>query len=269
MKNLLDLLIKEAEILDLELKKASIEGEGTPQEVSDRRESYIHQVIAQYFPFPYRIAKGNIRDSYGNDSMSIDCLILNPCHPYTVSRDNKFSIIFADGVDSAIEIKPILKGEELKRGLEQLISVKKLRRCTTQLLENRINDVDREYNKTIPSIIFSTSTYQDVRLLLSKIIEFYESNNTPQIEQFDVIVISNHCVIVNCKKHGAKLFNFEGVVVFESKEKSLALFILILNKFPGAIPRVSESILNYYLKLEEFVDQYITYPDINERLLKL
>ena len=269
MGTLLDLLISEAEILDLELKKASLEGHGTPQEVADRRESYIHQILAKYFPYPYRIAKGNIRDSYGKDSMSIDCIILNPCHPYTISNDNHFSIILADGVDAAIEVKPILQGEELYRGLNQLISVKKLRRCTTQLNENRLSEKDKEHKKTIPSIIFSTSTYADIKTLIEKIIEFYEANKTPQIEQFDLIVINNQYVIINCKQFGYKLFNYEGMLIIEPKEKTLALFILLLNKFPGSAPKISENILTHYLKIDEIKNEYITFPSLNDRLLKL
>lgn len=56
----------EAEKLTNEYKLASIEGQGTPQEVGDRREGYSAGFLKKYFSFPYRIVKGNIIDSYGN-----------------------------------------------------------------------------------------------------------------------------------------------------------------------------------------------------------
>jgi hypothetical protein len=125
----LNLIAAESKEISHFFKKASIEGKGTPQEVSDRREVAVKRFIEKYFPFPYRVAKGNIIDSYGKRSNSIDCLILNPCHPYTVTNENKYSIIFADGVDVAIEVKPDLKNiNELERGLNQARSVKMLRR---------------------------------------------------------------------------------------------------------------------------------------------
>ena len=103
---LLELEYKE---LKLGLSKASIEGKGTPQEIADRREELFHSFFIKYFPFPFRITKGNIIDSYNNRSASIDCVILDPSHPYTIdAKNNKASVILADGVDYAIEIKGTL-----------------------------------------------------------------------------------------------------------------------------------------------------------------
>lgn len=107
MNKLSELLKVEAKEIAASFEKASIEGEGTPQEVSDRREEVVKGFLMKYFPFPYRVVKGNIIDSFGNRSNSIDCIVLNPSHPHTVDPLNgKASIIFADGVDFAIEVKP-------------------------------------------------------------------------------------------------------------------------------------------------------------------
>lgn len=130
MEKIIELLRMEAKEIALSFKKASIEGEGTPQEVSDRREEALNKFLRKYFPFPYRVVKGNIIDSFGKRSNSIDCIIINPSHPYTVDVNNgKASIIFADGVDYAIEIKPDLSNnDEIKRSLNQIQSVKRLSR---------------------------------------------------------------------------------------------------------------------------------------------
>ena len=129
MSNLLDLLEIESKELAVSFEKASVEGQGTPQEVSDRREIAVKKLLEKYFPFPFRIAKGNISDSHGNRSASIDCIVLNPDHPHTVSDEEKFSAILADGVDFAIEVKPDLtKVDEINRALNQLKTVKSLTR---------------------------------------------------------------------------------------------------------------------------------------------
>ena len=135
MNKLIELLRAETKEIAASFEKASIEGEGTPQEVSDRREGVINRFLEKYFPFPFRIVKGNIIDNYGNRSNSIDCIVLSPSHPYTVDPLNgKASVIFADGVDYAIEVKPDLSQiKELERGLEQIRSVKRLRRVRTGL----------------------------------------------------------------------------------------------------------------------------------------
>ena len=165
--------------------KASIEGRGTPQEVADRRESVVQKFIAKYFPFPFRIAKGNIVDSFGNRSASIDCIILNPEHPHTVSDSRLYSVILADGTDFAVEIKPDLTSQvEIERALRQIRSVKNLSRAT--------NSLPVEGNKgKIHGIIFSNTTYSDIGLLLTHILNFYKTENVKRIHQFDMIIVNN------------------------------------------------------------------------------
>ena len=148
-----------------EFAKASIEGEGTPQEVADRNEGYVSSFFRKYFPYPYRVEKGNIIDSFGKKSMSIDCLILNPSHPYTVdANNNKASVIFADGVDYAIEIKSKLSSkDEIARALKQIQSVKKLRRVRNGVLNPyNLDEIQLECSKTIPSFIFANETYASI-----------------------------------------------------------------------------------------------------------
>jgi len=103
---LLELLKIELSEIHNGFMKASVEGKGTPQEVAERREQIVQRFFEKYYPFPFRITKGNIVDSFGNSSHSIDCVILDPSHPYTIdSANNRPSILFTVGVDFAIEIK--------------------------------------------------------------------------------------------------------------------------------------------------------------------
>lgn len=84
MDDFIKLLRIEFDELHAYFMKASIEGSGTAQEIADRREQYFSDFIGKYFPFPYLITKGNITDSFGNRSASIDCVILHPSHPNTI-----------------------------------------------------------------------------------------------------------------------------------------------------------------------------------------
>ena len=132
---LLQLLEYEGPELATAFKKASIQGRGTPQEVAEHREGAFRNFISRYFPFPHRVTKGNIIDLLGKESASIDCIIINPSHPYTIDTYKKFTVILADGVDVAIEVKPDISViEELHRGLRQVESVKQLWKKTTPYL---------------------------------------------------------------------------------------------------------------------------------------
>lgn len=196
MNKLIELLRTESKEIAASFEKASIEGEGTPQEVADRREEVVKRFLEKYFPFPFRIVKGNIIDSHGNRSNSIDCIVLGPSHPYTVDPVNgKASVILADGVDFAIEVKPDLAQiTELQRGLEQLRSVKRLRRVRTGLA-SKPEEIERA--KQIPGFIFSDTTYVNIKTLITNIVDYYVDNAVPKSEQFDLIVVNNRLIAIN------------------------------------------------------------------------
>ena len=59
-------------IIAASFEKASIEGEGTPQEVADRREEVVKRFLEKYFPFPYRVVKGNIINNLNTDTAEND-----------------------------------------------------------------------------------------------------------------------------------------------------------------------------------------------------
>ena len=123
MSQLFEILKAEGRKIVEEFNLASQQGEGTPQEVADFRENAIQDFVKRFFPQSYIVSKGKVTDLDGKQSNSIDCLILNPAHPHLIDSKGKFRIIFADGCDAAIEVKPDLAStNELKRSLKQCIS---------------------------------------------------------------------------------------------------------------------------------------------------
>lgn len=267
MNKFIELLKVEAKEIATSFEKANIEGEGTPQEVADRREEVVKKFLVKYFPFPFRVVKGNIIDSYGNRSNSIDCIVLNPSHPYTINPDNeKASIIFADGVDYAIEVKPdFANKKEIERGLRQLQSVKKLIRKRSGLV-GRSSAVLKENAKRIPAFIFADETYADIKTLISNITDYYVANSIPKREQFDLIVINNRAIIFNC---GENTYfhpgNLEGIAFFEAGENTLAAFLLMMNRLPKSEPAISKNIISIYL--EDLPGSKICwFDDLNQKL---
>lgn len=269
---LLELLEIESKELTESFEKARLEGGGTPQEVADRREEIFKEFLGKFFPFPYRIVKGNISDAYNHNSQSIDCIVLNPSHPYTIdTRNKKASIILADGVDFAIEVKPDLNSKkEIHRALEQIRSVKKLRRIREQLLiKDKVSKEQYEFAKTIPCIIVSEKTYVNEKRLFEIIVDYYVENNVPQIEQFDMILVNGRFLAFNFRKDSfVSNGENEGIMFWEGRLDSLALFIFELNSIPQSMPLISSNILELYLKnifpLELKYDK-----ELNDRLSKI
>lgn len=275
---LLQLLEIEAQEIANSYKKASLEGKGTPQEIADRREGYFISYLKKYFPFPYRIVKGNIIDSYGNNSASIDCVILNPSHPYTVDvQSEKASVIFADGVDFAIEIKPNLNNKtEIERALKQIQSVKKLRRVRNGIVfDNNIAENQIEATKRIPCFIVADETYGDIKLLLEKIVDYYIENQISQIEQFDLILINNRATIINARpnmylqvtKHNWNIDDKRVLAFWEDGSKSMAWFLYEMNRYPRSEPLISESIMEIYLE-NSIPKTMKTFDKLNKKLVE-
>lgn len=241
-----ELLEYEYDELKLGLSKASIEGKGTPQEVADRREELFHSFFEKYFPFPYKITKGNIIDSFNKRSASIDCVILDPTHPYTIDKkNNKASIIFADGVDYAIEIKGDLASkEEIERALEQIKSVKELTRIKPDSL---IEEDKSEYSHKIPTILFANKTYSDIGELIEKILSYYKENHIKRIFQFDIIIAGDYTIINSCKGQ-ISFKGYERGIFFENTgKKTLAVLLYLMSNMPLVQHNFNEPIYNLYL----------------------
>lgn len=235
---LIELLRLESEEIDTAFQKASLEGKGTPQEVADRREEVVKVFFEKYFPFPFRIVKGNIVDINENSSNSIDCIILNPSHPYTVDKTNgRPSIVFADATDFAIEIKPDLSSKnEVERALVQITSVKKLTRHDG----SRIN-----------SVIFSNRTNESINTLVNNVAEYYINNDIDYKYQFDIIYINKRGLLVNYNNESEiKISNNcpYGIYFIETKVDSMGYLLKLMNSARLSEMRMRKSILVPYLE---------------------
>jgi hypothetical protein len=196
MQELYDFLRSEANKLKEEFAQASISGEGTPQEVAEFREGAFHTFIKRFFPFPHRVTKGLIRDTHGGKSASVDCVICNPAHPYLVNDQEKFQLLFAEGVDAAIEVKPdIGRSAQLIEGLDQGLTVKALRRHN--LPTNFRMPWVEEHARRVPFIIFAMRCKADPRDTGREILTFYRDRQTAPVDQADFVVVQNVGVFAN------------------------------------------------------------------------
>lgn len=252
MNDLYELLREEALQLSSEFRKASIQGKGTSQEVAEFRENAVQTFLARYFPFPHRIAKGKVRDSFDNIAASIDCIICAPNHPYTVSARDKFSLLLAEGVDSVVEVKPnIADKAELHRALEQGLTVKKLRRTTTSL-SHEYHPLS-EWAKRVPFGVFSMKCKAAPVETGFEILQFYAERNVDPIDQADFVVVNDVCVFSNFVDQSlnswntAEFPNQTGWFYEGWGKDSLVGFLLRLHRVAHAGMKLQEDVLPRYL----------------------
>lgn len=252
MNDLYELLREEALQLSSEFRMASIQGRGTSQEVAEFRENAVQTFLARYFPFPHRIAKGKVRDSFGNVAASIDCVICAPNHPYTVSARDKFSLLLAEGVDSVVEVKPnIADKAELHRALEQGLTVKKLRRTTNSLPHEHHHLSD--WAKRVPFGVFAMQCKAAPIETGFEILEFYSDRNVDPIDQADFIVVNDVCVFSNFVDQSLNSWDTTGYPnqtgwFYEGWGKdSLVGFLLRLHRVAHAGMKLQEDVLPRYL----------------------
>lgn len=120
---------------------------GTPEAVAEYREVHVREIIGRFFPRTYQTAKGAIYDSFGARSASIDCVVSAPNHPLLMDSLGRITTLLVDGVQCAVEVKPDLRDmpadfgasrkqmPEIVRGLEQVRSVKRLKRSPRATLK--------------------------------------------------------------------------------------------------------------------------------------
>lgn len=220
----------------------------------------MQDLIKKYFSLPHKVTKGIIHDSYDKKSASIDCVIVNPKHPNIISTGEKLAYLLADGVDSCIEVKPNIQDKnELFRGLEQIRSVKKLRRVNPsylQLDKSTTDDKIIELSKQVPTFMYSLKAKEDVFKTAAEIAHYYYDKKVPLTEQFDYIVIHNVGIISNYKHEKYNFFTSSkdtrtGWFFERWDENTLAAFILYLNTVPPAEVIVTMPILfNYLSKIQ-------------------
>jgi len=199
MEDLKQIIRRDAQEVENQFASASVQGRGTPQEIAEFREHALQGFLRNYFPFPYRIAKGGILDHTNKRADSIDCILINPVHPYTINRYEKFKVILADGVDAAIEVKPDISSiSELHRGLTQGLSVKALRRAHSPLfLPHKRPQELIEHSLRLPYFIFAMKAKKDIRNTASAVLGFYEREGIEPLDQADAIVVNGRGIIAN------------------------------------------------------------------------
>lgn len=261
-KNIKDYFERQARLLHDEFNEARKKGEGTPQEIADFKEGYFREFLKRLFPKRMTITKGQIIDSFGEKSNSIDCLVLSPIHPNLVDSSDKFNFIMVDGVDYAIEVKTDFTNKsEFITGIKQLQSVNRLRRKSYELIGRNITEDKKELSRQPYSILFfdSEKKISDNMIVnrYNQMQTYYKENNVENINQLDMIVINNCGIIINFKSFDGCIKvptvdngDYVKSVFLEYKDLTL-LYMLAFSeiyRFPSSLRiNSAERMLNFYI----------------------
>lgn len=224
---------------------------------SESREVTVNEFLASFFPTTYRIKKGPIFN-IEKTSQEIDCVILAPNHPPLITP--KREVIIAEGVHSAVEVKPniatLTDKSEFHRGLIQIQSVKQLDRELPTLFTEGV--VPNEL-KLIPCIIFA-KTSREAKATIEYMKMCVDNGKLLSRELPDLVVTLDHGIIFHSthientlfnewvkqqslKHTGEKYIHLEG-----SKESILGMFLLILMCFKDPEPKLNDYIVKNYIK---------------------
>lgn len=253
MDDIYALLREDSIQLGSKFRKASIEGKGTSQEIADFRENAVKEFLERFFPFPHRVTKGKIRDSFGSISNSVDCVVCGPNHPYTIDSQGKFTLLFSEGVDAAIEVKPNIGDvAELERGLLQGLSVKALRRAITPGVPDFHWGSERA--KRVPFVIFAMRCKSNPLATGTEILDFYASRSIDPVDQADFIVVNGVGLFTNIIHEQLnpwdmpKVFpNRTGWFFEQWGEDSLSGFLWRLHGLAHSGMKLQEDVLPRYL----------------------
>lgn len=226
----------------------------------DAKEYTVQDFISSYLTNEYRIQKGCIYNKTSH-SNNIDCVILAPNHPKLTTP--KRSVILAEGVYAAVEIKPdIYDKNEFSRGLEQIKSIKALERKTyvPELTNLFGTEPTPEFAKKIPCILFSNKSLKP-----QDTVDFLKAKlATGELTIYDlpdmILTLDNGLFVFspdikripfgNWFLSNTNGFTETTLLHFceTTKAQTLTLFLLHLLNLPSPILQTSDFILNEYIQ---------------------
>jgi len=266
----LDRLITHLEKVAIHISNSMLEASekhtGTPESVANAREMVVRKTLERFFPFPFKITKGSIYDSFGARSQSIDCVICAPNHPFLIDESGNIEIILVDGTFCAIEIKPDLtdlpsnfgvtrkQDPEIIRALKQIQSVKRLKRTESMFacIGGNKSHERIDYSSRCPAYIFSNDS-SEITELANYTYQYYQAEQVPREEQFDVLMVLKKGLIFNNKAEDysiTKMFVDDHWVPHMAAygvDKAFSLFIYRLVSEIGPEMQMSTPVLQRYL----------------------
>ena len=133
MVKLLEALRISAEQVRLKVEESGLfEHRG---ERGEYRERIVKEFLRPYLPECYGLGRGEVFSANGESSRQIDIVIYDAIFSSVLMKDEKSQLFPCESVFGSIEVKTELKGETLEQGVENIMSLKKLEREASDMLD--------------------------------------------------------------------------------------------------------------------------------------
>lgn len=225
------------------------------------RENIVNKVIRPFLPACYGLSGGEAFDSEGNTSKQLDLVVYDSVFSYIIPYIDNYIQFPCESIYGNIEIKSFLNKDELMKAIDNIKSMKSLKRegthswTVTPLVSIKINGLpDNTDRNPYFGIIFA---YDSVEALT--VLNYLENLDIPSNLLPNAIVLySKRTIIFQATDSNIEGFpsnDFNKYVMLNCGEETLAVFISLLINFtrysllwvadvPKEINKALERILN-------------------------
>ena len=99
------------------------------------RERIVQEFLRPYLPECYGLGRGEVFSANGESSRQIDIVIYDAIFSSVLMKNERNQLFPCESVFGSIEVKTELKGETLEQGVENIVSLKKLDREASDMLD--------------------------------------------------------------------------------------------------------------------------------------
>lgn len=225
------------------------------------RENIVNKVIRPFLPACYGLSGGEAFDSEGNTSKQLDLVVYDSVFSYIIPYIDNYIQFPCESIYGNIEIKSFLNKDELMKAIDNIKSMKSLKRegthswTVTPLVSIKINGLpDNTDRNPYFGIIFA---YDSVEALT--VLNYLENLDIPSnILPNAIVLYSKRTIIFQATDSNIEGFpsnDFNKYVMLNCGEETLAVFIGLLINFtrysllwvadvPKEINKALERILN-------------------------
>lgn len=201
------------------------------------REQIVNKIIRPYLPSCYGLSGGEAFDKEGNTSKQLDLVVYDSVFSYIVPYMDNFIQFPCESIYGNIEIKSYLNKDELQKAVENIKSVKCLKRkgthswTVTPQVSISINGLPKDCNRNpYFGVIFAYDSV-DVATVLDYL---KKTDITSNLLPNAIILYSKRTIIMQAKGNSIEAFpcnDFDKYVALYCGNETLALFIGLLINF--------------------------------------
>lgn len=133
MVKLLEALHISAEQVRLKVKESGLFEH--PVDRGEYRERIVQEFLRPYLPECYGLGRGEVFSADGESSRQIDIVIYDAIFSSVLMKDENSQLFPCESVFGSIEVKTELTGQTLEQGVENIMSLKKLEREASDMLD--------------------------------------------------------------------------------------------------------------------------------------